>query len=544
MKRLAVLILFLVGGVCSAQTTVIGYSQAAATPTFNPAAGSIASGTTVAISTATSGCSAYIYWNFTGTSMASGTNSTTSSGITVTSTLYAQVIGCPGYLNSAIGSAAYTVTGILTPAVIQMARVSGGSSKAFPFNVQGSGTILLVAMRSGSGINRTLTATDSQGNSFTTLKSVNLATDGDTAALACAPSGTAGADTVTFKDNGVTTTMAVSLYEVKNATCTQDATATSSNTTGATACGTATLTITTVTNNDFVAQLCATKGINGTWIPAAGWYRQNGSFDTQNGSIDLSSQALYTAGTVTAGDTFGATDEQGTILVALKAATGTAPTTPSVDANSNSGNILVAGNQTSSMTVSASAEFMTVDTFMDTGSVSVTEVCEYPSSGTYSTCAAAGGNIGTFLGRGIQGAANTVERWTFVAGTNLLTGSVKIRVTWGTTTDLTSMAAASWTGGSGFASFGNASNTSGNSSATITSATGHLVIDGVLVSQNSTCGTNPTAGAGQTFVYGPLCNGSGNWFYMGSSAAGGSSVTMTETNPTNIGWVQDVSDMD
>jgi hypothetical protein len=432
----------------------------------------------------------------------------------------------------------------LIPTVIQTARVNGGSTLAYTFNVK-SGTILLVAMRSGSGINRTLTATDSQGNSFTTLKSVNLATDGDTAALACAPSGTAGVDTVTFKDNGVTTSMAVSMYEVQNGSCTQDATATSSNTTGATQCGTGTLGITTVTNNDFVVQLCATKTIDGTWVPAAGWYRQTGSFDTQNGNINLSSQALYTAGTVTAGDTFGATDEQATILVALKATTGSAPSTPTADANCTSGNITVAGNQTCTITVSVSAKMLNVDTYIDSGTVPSTEVCAFPSGNTYSTtCAAAGGNIGTFLGRVTQGAALTSERWTFIAGTNLLTGSVKIRVAWSTNTDLTSMAADSWTGGSGAASFGGAVNTSGNSSVTITSAAGHLVIDNNFVAQNVTCGTTPTQGAGQTVVYGPSCNGSGNWYYMASSKAGASSVTMTWTNPTNIGWVQNVSDMD
>lgn len=96
----------------------VASTPTAATPTFSPVAGAITSGTTIAISTATGGCSSYIFWNFTGTSMASGTNSTTASGITTSSILYAQVVGCPGYANSAIASAAYTITGSGLPTLV------------------------------------------------------------------------------------------------------------------------------------------------------------------------------------------------------------------------------------------------------------------------------------------------------------------------------------------------------------------------------------------------------------------------------------------
>ena len=94
---------------------------AAATPTFSPGAGSYASTQSVTISTATSGCGSYIYWNFTGTSMSGGTNSTTAS-VSTTETLYAQVIGCPGYSNSVIGSAVYMIGAAIaldTPACTQ-----------------------------------------------------------------------------------------------------------------------------------------------------------------------------------------------------------------------------------------------------------------------------------------------------------------------------------------------------------------------------------------------------------------------------------------
>ncbi len=96
-----------------------GGPAVAATPTFSPGAGNYGSNQPITISTATSGCAPYIYWNVTGTSLSGGTNST-SATITTNETLYAQVVGCPGYSNSAIGSAAYT-TNSLTWTLVQHA---------------------------------------------------------------------------------------------------------------------------------------------------------------------------------------------------------------------------------------------------------------------------------------------------------------------------------------------------------------------------------------------------------------------------------------
>lgn len=87
-----------------------GSVATAATPTFSPAAGAVSNPTTVTISTTSDTCSSYIHHNTTGapvlTSDPTGTYS-----VTGAVTVYAAVLGCPGYKNSAVGSAAYTISG-------------------------------------------------------------------------------------------------------------------------------------------------------------------------------------------------------------------------------------------------------------------------------------------------------------------------------------------------------------------------------------------------------------------------------------------------
>ena len=98
----------------------------AATPTFSPAAGPVANPTTVTTSTSTGACSAYL---FTGTTNPPTVNTNTYS-VTSAVTVYSYVHGCPGYLDSAIGSAAYTIT---TP--------SGGITVGGSVTISGSVTI-------------------------------------------------------------------------------------------------------------------------------------------------------------------------------------------------------------------------------------------------------------------------------------------------------------------------------------------------------------------------------------------------------------------
>lgn len=84
-------------------------AAAAATPTFSPVAGTVSEDTEVTISTATVGCDAYIYYTTDGSTPDSGDTNDTSVIISASMTVKAKVIGCPGYPDSAVGSAAYTV---------------------------------------------------------------------------------------------------------------------------------------------------------------------------------------------------------------------------------------------------------------------------------------------------------------------------------------------------------------------------------------------------------------------------------------------------
>ena len=92
---------------------------AAATPTFTPPAGSYSSTQSVILSTSSSGCGGFLVWNTTNAQSGgnlTGTSSTNPLTVATSETVYAQVQGCPGWLNSSIGSAVYTITP-LTPGV-------------------------------------------------------------------------------------------------------------------------------------------------------------------------------------------------------------------------------------------------------------------------------------------------------------------------------------------------------------------------------------------------------------------------------------------
>jgi hypothetical protein len=119
----------------------------AATPTFSPSAGAVSNPTTVTASTATSGCGPYIYFD---TNPTPTTNQTTYS-VTTAVTLYAYVHGCPGYTDSAVASASYTIASgtVATPLLVPNAWIptisTANYSVAAPsptlvFGEQGTGT--------------------------------------------------------------------------------------------------------------------------------------------------------------------------------------------------------------------------------------------------------------------------------------------------------------------------------------------------------------------------------------------------------------------
>src|SRR5437660_84260 len=85
-------------------------SSQAVTPTFSPTAGNYNITQSVTISTSTPGCSKYIYLNTTGNPTSSDTRAN-SVNVASSETVYARVIGCPSYRDSAVASAAYTISG-------------------------------------------------------------------------------------------------------------------------------------------------------------------------------------------------------------------------------------------------------------------------------------------------------------------------------------------------------------------------------------------------------------------------------------------------
>jgi hypothetical protein len=195
---------------------------------------------------------------------------------------------------------------------------SDASTLAFTSNVT-SGNALYAVVFDGGGPGQTLSFTDSQNNTWTTIKSASLATDGDTIGIGCAIAGSSGADTVTFKVNGSTQAVAASVYEVSNATCTPDATPVSSDTTAQTACNSGSLT--TATANDLLLGFCGLQH-NQTLSAGSGWsYGSNAGTGGSPDSLGEIQIATTTGAYTATSATYSTSAEQATIEVAFKATT-------------------------------------------------------------------------------------------------------------------------------------------------------------------------------------------------------------------------------
>jgi len=140
------------------------------------------------------------------------------------------------------------------------------STLAYTSNVS-AGDALYCFMFDGSGPNHSNGCADSQGNTWNTVASVSLGTDGDTVTLACAIAGTSGPNTVTFKVQGATTAVIGGIYQVHNATCTLDGSPVQSNTLGASACNSGSLT--TSRANDLLVGVCGAGA--STMTSGNGW---------------------------------------------------------------------------------------------------------------------------------------------------------------------------------------------------------------------------------------------------------------------------------
>jgi hypothetical protein len=132
MKRLFVLLACLLAVPAQGQILSIimgGTNQPAATPTFSPVAGAVTNPTTVTASTSTSdGCT--IYFDTSNPPVTAQTTYSVTTGVT----LYAQARGCAHHSDSAVGSAAYTISASCSTSGI-IAKYDADSLSATPVTV-------------------------------------------------------------------------------------------------------------------------------------------------------------------------------------------------------------------------------------------------------------------------------------------------------------------------------------------------------------------------------------------------------------------------
>jgi hypothetical protein len=206
-----------------------------------------------------------------------------------------------------------------TPTFVQSksSGTSNASTLAFTSSVT-AGHAIIVGYYTGSGLGQTIVFTDSQPNTFTTLKSAGLSTDQDTIAIGCAIAGSTGSDTISFSVNGSGTFGREVAYEYSGTTCTQDVTAVSLNTQAAASCNSGALTTTTA--NDLLVAICADDGGQATPMTAgSGWSNAQSAANAGFYFIMSETQLATTPSSYTG--TSGALTtamEQGSILVALK----------------------------------------------------------------------------------------------------------------------------------------------------------------------------------------------------------------------------------
>ena len=86
----------------------------AATPVFSPNGGNCTYQSPITVTTTSPGCNPYVYWSSVNPPTTSSNNSTTLQCLQ-TVTIYATVLGCPGYANSAVQPASFTLVGPPSP---------------------------------------------------------------------------------------------------------------------------------------------------------------------------------------------------------------------------------------------------------------------------------------------------------------------------------------------------------------------------------------------------------------------------------------------
>jgi hypothetical protein len=257
-----------------------------------------------------------------------------------------------------------------TPSVVQSKTTGATSTSTIAFtSAVTAGNALYIAIFDGNSKGDTDTFTDSLGNSYTTVSTVNLNTDGDTMALGCAVASSSGSDTITIKVNGTANTAWATIYEVANSTCTTDVTPATSNTTAKTSCNSTA--ITTVTAKDFLFGFCGLTKEPTTLTAGSGWSNSLlvGASGGNGGIGEI--QIGTTAGSYTATSaTFSPSSEQASIIAAFKA-------TASSPAAGFSPTALSFGNQNTHSTSTGQTVTLT-----NTGSASMTVTSIALSTGT------------------------------------------------------------------------------------------------------------------------------------------------------------------
>lgn len=218
-----------------------------------------------------------------------------------------------------IGQRSFTApSGGGTPTIVQSQSTgsSGSTAGMVLTNAVTIGNILVAVMYGGSA-GSTLTFNDSFTDVATMLASTSLATDDDTVAVACTPLSQSGAVTLSFLINGTGASVLATVYEVSNATCTQDVTAVHTNTLSATSCNSGAMTTTTA--NDLLIGACGLDGTSTTTVAAgSGW---SGGLNAGNTGhpLLLGEYRIGTSpGSFTATSGTIPSQEQATLLVALK----------------------------------------------------------------------------------------------------------------------------------------------------------------------------------------------------------------------------------
>jgi len=185
-KILAVFVLF--PCMALAQYTVptftagaLGTTPQAAAPTFSPAAGAISSGTTIAITSATSGVTiCYTLNGDTPTAATPGTcdsdsgnehsisNGGSTSGITTNLTVKAIATIASGYTNSTVASAAYTISaGFTVLGCASNMKTSGGTTLTVTYSPTAGNALIAATLPTYPG-GGTSTVKLSNGSSLTT----------------------------------------------------------------------------------------------------------------------------------------------------------------------------------------------------------------------------------------------------------------------------------------------------------------------------------------------------------------------------------------